>query len=124
MKANNRSFGAWGEKMAEEYLKQKKYKFIDRNFNSHYGEIDLIFFDKLKNELVFVEVKTRCSQNFGYPEDSINPKKIDHLQKTINFFLEKNIFFQKYSYRLDVIAIELGENKKTLIKHLENIALV
>ena len=55
--------GAWGEALAAEYLRKKKYKIVDAGYHCRFGEIDLIVHDK--TDLVFVEVKLRSSDSFA-----------------------------------------------------------
>ena len=68
------SFGKKGEDLAAEYLQTKDYQILNRNFRYKKFEIDLIC--QQKDLLVFVEVKTRTSVQFGYPESfvSVNQK--------------------------------------------------
>ena len=61
---NKRELGTNYEKMACDYLESKEYKIIERNFRTYKGEIDIIASDK--EYLVFVEVKFRAKNSFGY----------------------------------------------------------
>lgn len=120
MKPQN--LGALGEKLALNYLQQKKYKLIKKNFRSSFGEIDLIV---EKNEiLVFVEIKTRFSQNYGPPETAVTPRKIRSIIKTGQFFLLKNDWEDK-AIRIDVVAIDYDCRKKRVlsIKHFKNVTM-
>jgi len=114
--------GNLGENLALKYLKNKGYKFIERNFRSKFGEIDLIFQDK--ETLVFVEVKTRFSQSYGDPEEAVTPAKIRFLIKTVQYFKLKNPKLPD-SLRIDVIAIDLDRKKEKLLhlRHIKNITL-
>ena len=64
-----RDLGAWGEQHAADYLTCQGYAILGRNVHSSYGEIDLIA--QHQGVVVFVEVKTRASTRFGYPEDAL-----------------------------------------------------
>ena len=59
----NQTLGRFGEEKACNYLKKNNYKIIERNFRCRQGEIDIIAKDLSKNELVFIEVKTRLNFN-------------------------------------------------------------
>lgn len=123
MNTHNRSLGRWGEDLVKKHLQEKKYKIIAQNFYSRFGEIDLVAFDQQKKELVFIEVKTRQTRNFGFPEDAVTSHKISHLEKAINFFRARRPIYQKYPYRLDVVTVEIDTQNETILNHLENINL-
>ena len=75
---SNISVGKQGEEIAKNYLIKNGYKIIDTNVRfSRFCEIDIIAYDK--KSLVFVEVKTRSTTNYGHPFESINPKKLEHI---------------------------------------------
>ncbi|MDA0194867.1 MAG: YraN family protein [Bacteroidetes bacterium] len=110
----NKKIGEWGERLAAEFLIEKGYEIIEKNYRFSHGEIDLI---AMKGELlVFVEVKTRSGLYFGYPEDAVNTNKIE----TIGKVAEEYIYAINWhgGVRYDVIAIL---NKKPLeIRHFED----
>jgi len=110
-----------GEGIAAKYLQNKGYKIIERNFRKGYGEIDIIVTYKGKL-LVFVEVKTRKSTDFGDPLEAITYSKLKTLTKTAEFYksLHRNLPQQ---LRIDAISILLNlENKVEKIEHIENIS--
>lgn len=72
---NKRDIGKEGEDIAAKYLKEKGFEIIARNYHYSHGEIDIIANDK--NQLVFVEVKSRINLDYGEPEYAINPKKLN-----------------------------------------------
>ena len=113
---NNRQKGAVGEQQALEYLLNKGYKFIDKNWHfSKNAEIDLIMQDD--ETLVFVEVKKRSSLDYGHPFEAITKTKIQNIRLAIQAYLPKaheNLKFK--SFRIDGIAI-INDR----IEHLENI---
>ena len=116
-----KSLGNLGENLALKHLqKNKGYKFIERNFRSKFGEIDLILQDK--DVLVFVEVKTRFSQSFGNPEEAVTPWKIRSIIKTAQYFSLKHPKLPE-SIRIDVVAIDLDPKKEKLLnlRHFKNI---
>jgi Holliday junction resolvase-like predicted endonuclease len=68
--------GRMGERLAANYLRNNSHKILYRNFRApHGGEIDLVCRDKRYHELVFVEVKTRSSEDFGRPLAAVDRKK-------------------------------------------------
>lgn len=112
-----RQLGDWGEKLAMKYLEKIGYRIIDQKWHSREGEIDLIALDQ--GTFVFVEVKTRRSNRFGYPAESISKKKQSKIIKCIERYLAKNHLDQNIQIRLDVILIKLDNNKAQL-QHLKN----
>ena len=108
-----------GEKIATKFLFEKWMKFVEKNFHTKYWEIDLIF--KEKNELIFVEVKTRNSIRFWEWFESINKKKIDKMIKTWQIYcFQKKLNFD--TCRFDVISILLDKDfKRCKIKHFVKI---
>ncbi|MBI4652704.1 YraN family protein [Candidatus Kuenenbacteria bacterium] len=113
-----RRIGNLGEKIAKNFFKKQGYKIIKQNFTNRMGEIDLIV--KEKDQIVFVEVKTRTNQNFGYPEESIDSRKQSKIIRTaLNYLFEKKIVSE--NYRFDVISIEVNQlTKKATIKHIKD----
>jgi len=112
--------GNQGEDIAAGYLRRKNYKIIERNYYSRWGEIDIVAFDEDKGELVFVEVKARTNNRFGYPEEAVDERKIEKIEMTINKFLRDYGF--EGTRRIDCIAVEMDYSiRKAKIFHYENI---
>ena len=107
-KTSTKSFGFLGEKMAELFLRRLGYKIIERNFRSRFGEVDLIALKD--NYLVFLEVKTRWSKRYGYPEEAVTPAKIAKIKKVAEYYslLHQNL---TKNLRIEVVAIQLREGK-------------
>ena len=103
--------GRTGEQIAAEYLTQKGYQLLDQNYSTRYGEIDLIALDR--DVVVFVEVKTRTSNTYGAPEDSITPTKIEKMQNTALIWLQAHPDVPD-DWRMDVIAVFIDQNKNLL----------
>ncbi len=109
-----------GEDAAANFLLKKGYKIIERNFRKGYGEIDII---ALKNGiLIFVEVKTRSTDSFGTPFESITSWKLKSLVKTALFY--KNLHPSlPQSLRIDAVSVRLSNNNNVEeIEILENIS--
>ncbi|BDD05881.1 YraN family protein [Aureibacter tunicatorum] len=100
---NNIDKGSDGENIAKNYLQSKGGIIKEMNFRHSRYEVDLIIVDK--NTLVFVEVKTRINNSFGEPEEAVNAKKIDNVQKAANYYQEKINWHGKI--RFDIIAVTL-----------------
>lgn len=97
---NTKILGGIGEAQAENYLKQKGYDILERNFRSHIGEIDIIA--GKKDEIIFVEVKARSSNRFGRPVEAVNYHKQFKIKKTAeSYLLAQKKYFSKI--RFDVI---------------------
>lgn len=116
--------GKWGEKLAADFLIKLGYAIIARNVRTPYGEIDLIAQQPDESNpdgttIVFVEVKTRRSQSYGFPEESITASKQEHLISAALHYLQEHPEFDQ-DWRIDVIAIERYENLDPIIHHFEN----
>ena len=75
--------GDYGEQLAVEYLVEKGYEILKRNYRFDRAEIDILA--KKENILAVVEVKTRTSDFFGDPQDFVRPKQIKNLVKAVNY---------------------------------------
>lgn len=116
MKQDNRKVGFLGENLAEQALKNKGFKILERNFSNKFGEIDIIAKDK--NVLVFVEVKTKKGIDFGLPEEMINAYKLQKIRRMAEVYMNGKTVL----CRIDVVAIILSETDKILrLNHYENV---
>ena len=100
MGRNNLS-GAWGEALAAEYLRKKRYTLVAAGYRCKFGEIDLIV--KNRQYLVFVEVKTRKTAQFARGAEFVDRHKQDRLRITASMYLSQNP--TKLQPRFDVIEI-------------------
>ena len=115
----NNVVGAWGEGLAAEFLKKRKYKLLAMNYRSRFGEIDLIVSNK--SFLVFVEVKLRKSNRFANAADFVDAHKQERLRMTAELYLSQNP--TKLQPRFDVIEVyapEGIETKDPVINHMED----
>ena len=80
--------GKEGENAACQYLERREYEIVKRNFKCKSGEIDIIAIDK--NELVFIEVKTRCSKQYGEAREAVTEIKKKHIKKATEFYIHTN----------------------------------
>jgi putative endonuclease len=109
--------GEKGEKIAAAYLKKNGYRIIETNFRCPIGEIDIIAQEK--DELVFVEVKTRTSEELGYPEQAVGIKKQKKMSQLALWYLQKKNIKDTTATRFDVLAITMfpADNEIKLIKN-------
>ncbi len=108
----NKFTGNLGEKAAIEYLKKKKYKILETNYQNKVGEIDIVA--KAKKVLVFVEVKSRTSDYFGLPSEAVGKRKQYKIRRVAQGYILKHRLFDS-PVQFDVIEILDGQ-----INHIEN----
>ncbi|MFQ6083720.1 MAG: YraN family protein [Candidatus Aminicenantia bacterium] len=109
--------GREGEILAAKYLKKKRYHIVEKGFKALGGEIDLIAYDG--DTLVFIEVKTRKSLEFGFPQEAVTPQKQEQLRKIAQGYLMKNNL-NNIKCRFDVLGILFSETKEPEIFHIKN----
>jgi putative endonuclease len=103
------NFGQNGEQQATNYLIKQGHTIVARNFQYYgngrgrRGEIDII--TRYKNELHFVEVKTRSNTAYGHPLAQITPQKVQLLRSTVEYYLIKMRVPKTTQIRLDVITL-------------------
>ena len=112
---HNQRIGKWGEDTAAEYLAQRGHEIIARNIQTPYGEIDVIA--KQNDITIFVEVKTRTSNTMGLPEESITPRKREHMLAAADHYAAE---YEIDHWQIDVIAIEGRPGMEPVITHFEN----
>jgi len=113
-----RDTGILGEKLAKDFLKKKGYHILETNYRCPEGEIDIVA--KHKDYLVFIEVRTKKSKEFGSPEESITPAKMKRLRATASHFRQTHDNSPPL-WRIYVVAIELNQMAKlSRIELIEN----
>ena len=112
--AKHISLGKKGEQIAIAHLKQKSYQILETNWRYKKAEVDIIAM--FENVVIFVEVKTRRSNFFGYPEESVSDAKKRLLSIAAEAYMyEKNL---ETDMRFDIIAITLNKQTKDIF-HIE-----
>lgn len=106
MTPTNIERGIEGEKHAARALKKKRYKIIDRNFRTPAGEIDIVARDG--KCLVFVEVRTRASVDFGLPQETVVASKRKKLCNAARWYLQKK-HIDEVDCRFDVVAVIMDD---------------
>ncbi|MBR2341159.1 MAG: YraN family protein [Clostridia bacterium] len=76
--------GKKGERLVADYLKKQGYKILEKNYRTPFGEADIIAQDR--DELVFIEVKTRTSDQYGTPAESVVKRKRETYAKIAKFY--------------------------------------
>lgn len=103
--------------MAERYLRAKGYRLLERNFRAPVGEIDIIVLEG--ETIVFVEVKTNETQEFGAPQERVHRKKQRQIIKTAWVYLKQKQMTNA-DFRFDVVGIDLSNSSHEQIEHIEN----
>lgn len=101
---SKKAVGWKGEELAAEYLAKRGFQIVGRNLRTSEGEIDLLAQDG--ECLVFVEVRTRRSREFGTPEESLTPAKMNRLISVAEAYLEG--LEKQPPWRIDIVAIEMA----------------
>lgn len=109
--------GKEAEDLAYQYLHKQGLRLLERNFNSRYGEIDLVMRDK--DTTVFVEVRYRKHADFVDPLTSVDHRKQSKLIRTAQHYLQRQKNFAVSPARFDVIAIT-GEGAQPAIQWIKN----
>lgn len=118
MGRNNLS-GAWGEALAADYLRHKRYTLLAHSYRCRFGEIDLIA--RKGRYLVFVEVKTRANADFAAAREYVDARKQSRIRTTASVYLAE--YPTELQPRFDVIEIyapEGPDTEKPEIHHLED----
>ncbi len=115
--SRSHALGRSGEEAAVGYLKKKKFRIVERGFRFHRGEIDIVAYDK--ETLVFVEVKTRHSGDFGSPEEAVTPTKQAQLRRLAEAYLAlKNL--GSIACRFDVLSVKTDEKGGYKVHHFRD----
>lgn len=116
MAAHN-DLGKRGEDLAAAFLEEKDYKIFERNYRFEKGEIDMIAFKPY--EIVFVEVKTRSSTRWEYPEAAVTPVKQGRLKRAAEAYLYERKLLNLPA-RFDIIALAFDKPDAPEILHIED----
>lgn len=118
-KNQKQTLGKIGEDAAVTFLLSHGYRILQRNFRARYGEIDILC--EKHHVLIAVEVKTRSTDEFGIPEESVTPRKLQEIQTALEYYCVVHSL-ETIPLQIDVVAIETNTqgNIKT-IRHHENV---
>lgn len=120
---STKAIGDQGEAIATDHLQQKGYRVMDANYRFERNELDLICFDptarKGRGEIVFVEVKTRTSLEFGMPEEAVDEEKQTRIIEVAKAYLyERNL--EGSPSRFDVVSVILHQGDTPTVDHYED----
>lgn len=122
---STRQKGNEGEDLAIDFLREKGYKIIEKNFYSRSGEVDIVALDPSTSSgrggetLVFVEVKTRWSKAFGEPAEAVTPWKLNSIIKTASYYKLLHPELPD-EMRIDVVSVDISNNKTARIEIIKN----
>ena len=115
---SRRDTGRLGEKLAADFLKKQGYRIIETNYRCPEGEIDIIA--RHKDFIVFSEVRSKKSREFGTPEESITRTKMERVIATASRYLQSHNNTSS-PWRIDMVAVELDQKgKPSRISLIEN----
>ena len=113
--AQHNELGKKGEELAVNFLQQKGFTILERNYRFQKAEVDIII--QKENLICAVEVKTRSTPEFGNPQDFVKPKQIQQLVKAMDFYITENDL--DVELRFDIVAI-IKNKLGTKIEHLKD----
>lgn len=109
-----KQFGDFGENLVEDYLREKSYTILARNYRKPFGEIDIVA--KIDDIIVFVEVKTRKNRNFENPSEAVTPSKQAKIIRASQAYLIENKLTD-FLMRFDVAEVVVESRE---INYIEN----
>ena len=112
----NKRTGIRGEDVACKYLRKKGYRILARNYDLGFAELDIVA--EKGGSAVFVEVKTRTTQNGPHPEEAVDARKLRKIEGGAEAFLARNGIADA-SWRIDIIAVEQTDSGLKVTKHIE-----
>jgi putative endonuclease len=117
-RAKSTSFGQCGEDAAARYLKRQGFRILERGHDSPLGEIDIIAVDG--RTVVFVEVKTRASNDAGHPTEAIDDLKQRRMTHAALAYLKSKRLLESAA-RFDVVAVTWpAHSRRPQIEHYRN----
>ena len=118
MDRTNRNTGLLGERIAEKFLRSRKYVILEKNYTTPFGEIDII--GRIEGYTVFVEVKTRTAEDFASAEDAVTMAKKNRMHRAAQYFL-KEYKIENRPCRFDVVTITIDPRYIKTTKHYTNV---
>lgn len=103
---SSRHTGQVCENIARDYLEQQGLLFLQAGYQCRYGEVDLVMHDCRQDQIVFVEVRARSTQDYGDPVETVTKHKANKQLKTALLYLQRH-FTSEPGYRFDIIAINI-----------------
>jgi putative endonuclease len=112
--------GALGEQLAVNYLTSLGLRVLTRNWRCRYGELDVIAADDATRNVVFVEVKTRTTDQFGGVAEAVTPDKVRRLRRLAGLWLAAQDD-RWAAVRIDVIGVRIGRRRTPEVTHLQGV---
>ena len=113
-------FGRWGERTAADYLRGQRFRILYRNYRPPGGgDIDLVCRDKAEGTLVFVEVKTRATEEQGRPSEAVDYKKQSQVAKGAMSWL-RLLNYPDIHFRFDIVEITASDRQHPEINLIRN----
>lgn len=114
--AEHNDFGTLAENLAVDFLVQKNYKILVRNFRYQRAEVDIIA--EFEDIIVVVEVKARSFNSLIEPQEAVTKKKIKSILLCSDFFMTENAIDKEV--RFDIITVVPDESGKLQLNHIED----
>lgn len=118
MTTQKQALGRWGEELAVQFLGRNGYTILTRNFYTAHGELDIVA--SKEGALIFVEVKTRSSNRFGFPEEAVTPRKQARMLQAAERYFEQHPESPE-TWQFDILAITRKTSSPPEIEHFENV---
>ncbi len=115
--AKHNDLGRLGEEMAVEYLREKGYGVLERNWK--FGDLEVDIIARVGETVVLVEVKTRSSDWMQRPEEAVDRRRRDRLCRAANAYVKSKQW--NGDVRIDIVAIVVNESRRE-IRHIEDAA--
>lgn len=118
METTRQIHGRESENATAEYLKNRGFTILERNYQSPLGEIDII---AKKNEVVhIVEVKSGAAGNaFFRPEQNLHPRQRQRLMRSARLYLARRRYPPDQEWQIDLVTVELRDNQDPIINYYE-----
>jgi putative endonuclease len=113
---NNKNIGNKGEEFATSFLYANGYEVQHKNFRFGRAEIDIIA--EHNSSLVFIEVKTRKNNNYGFPESFVSDSQRERIYSAAEEYVNKNDW--KGEIRFDILAITWDGKSEPIVEHFED----
>ena len=114
--ALHNDLGKKGELLAADFLIRKGYEILDENWVFGKAEVDLIVY--LDHVIIFVEVKSRSSTNFGFPEDFVDSSKQQLMVDAADAYID--LMNHTGEIRFDIIAVLFDKQQNYTLNHIED----
>lgn len=113
------ALGARGEEIAAQYLAGRGFEILCRNFRRRQGEVDIVAQDG--GTLVFVEVRSCSTSDFGTPAESIGPRKLERLAAAATLYLVE-AKLDNVPCRFDAVEVYFEKGRVKKVNHMRNIS--